>query len=141
MIAILKIEEDGHFHGGEPDKSWCAEITGLDPKYGLARSFVGALRDYKETHVSMRGRVYGIVSHYPLHEGHIYEVKRYRGKSSKRYVSREFVTVKDGEIVDLTAEEAMAKAIELEAAKPRVELPAAAPTPPKKTRARRARVA
>lgn len=141
MIAILKIEEDGHFHGGKPDKSWCAEITGLDPKYGLARIFVGALRDYKETHVSMAGRVYGIVSHYPLHEGRVYEVSRYRGKSSKRYVSREFVTVKDGEIVDLTAEEAMAMSVELERAKPRVELPAAMPAPTKKTRARRARSA
>lgn len=139
MIAILKIEEDGHFHGGEPDKSWCAEITGLDPKYGLGSSFVGALRDYKDTHVSMRGRIYGIVSHYPLHEGRVYEVSRYRGKSSKRYVSREFLTVKGGEIVDLTSEEAMARAIELEAAKPPVELPAVAATTKTRRRTTRAK--
>jgi hypothetical protein len=137
MIAILKVEEDGHFNGGKPDRSWCAEIVGLDPKYGFARSFVGALRDYKGAHASMAGRVYGIVSHYPLHDGRVYEVSRYRGRPSRRYVSREFITVNDGEIVTITSEEAMAKAIELERTKPSVGRPTSMPT--KKTRTRNVR--
>lgn len=139
MIAILQIEEDGHFNGGPPAMSWCAEVTGIDARYGFARSFVGALRDYKNSSASMAGRVYGIISNYPLHEGRVYEVSRYRGKPSKRHLAREFVTVKAAEIVSLTSEEAMAMAIELDAARSPVELPAAQPPPKIRRRTTRAK--
>lgn len=108
QVVILKIEEDGHLHGGPAPRPWCAEITGLDPKYGLARSFVKALRDYKDAHRAWSGNVYGVIAHFPLHEGKLYEVSRLRGRPSKRYVSREFIFVEGGEMREKTPDEALA---------------------------------
>lgn len=110
QVVILKIEEDGHLNGGPPPRPWCAEITGLDPKFGLARTFVKALRDYADAHRAWSGNVYGVVAHFPLHEGKLYEVSRLRGRPSKRHVSREFVFVENGAMVDRTADEALAYA-------------------------------
>lgn len=96
FFSILKIEIDGHFHGGEPVKPWVAEITGTDPKWGLARRFLDPMNDWRNAHKAWSGKVYGRVSHFPLREGHLYEVSCCRGKPSKRYVVREFVQVVDG---------------------------------------------
>lgn len=90
---MLKIEIDGHFHGGEPVKPWVAEITGLDPKWGLARRFLDAHNDWSQASSSMRGRIYGRVAHFALRDGRLYEVQRCTGNSSKRRVVREFLAV------------------------------------------------
>jgi hypothetical protein len=105
--SILKIEIDGHFHGGEPVKPWVAEITGPDPKFGLACQFIKAMNDCSEARQAWSGNIYGRVSHYPLRDGGLYEVQRCRGKSSKRHVVREFNRVTDGKRVTLTPEEAL----------------------------------
>lgn len=96
FFSILKIEIDGHFHGGEPVKPWVAEITGTDPKFGLARRFLRPMNDWKGAHKAWSGNIYGRVSHFPLRESHLYEVSCCRGNSSKRRVVREFVQVADG---------------------------------------------
>jgi hypothetical protein len=106
-ISILKIQIDGHFRGGEPVYPWVAEIVGPDPKYGLERNFIRAMTDWSKAHRSMRGNIYGRVSHFALREGGLYEVQQCRGKSSKQHVVREFVHVKDGEPVVITHEEAL----------------------------------
>lgn len=96
MLSILKIEIDGHFHGGEPVKPWVAEITGPDPKYGLARNFLKSMNDWSAAKKAWSGNIYGRVAHFALREGGLYEVQRCRGNSSKRHVVREFVRVIEG---------------------------------------------
>ena len=109
VIAMLKIEEDGHLHGGKAPRPWVAEIVGLDRKFGLAREFLRPLRDFAAASTSMAGRTYGVIAHFPLHEGRMYEVSRLRGKRKRREV-REFCAVSQGEIVSRTADEAAAYA-------------------------------
>lgn len=90
MIKMYRIEIDGHFHGGPPPKPWVAQIDGIDERFGLRRAFIKSLNDFRDAHVAWSGNTYGIVAHYPLHAGHLYEVSRCRGRASKRYVAREF---------------------------------------------------
>lgn len=95
-IHMLRIEIDGHFHGSpNVPKPWVARIDGIHPKYGLDRSFVQKLNDWKGAKRACSGNLYGVVSHFPLRAGNLYEVCRLRGKSSKRYVAREFLRVPD----------------------------------------------
>lgn len=108
-IKILRIEIDSHFHGSsDVPRPWVARIDGIDRKYGLARTFIDRLNDYREASRSMRGRLRGVVAAFPLRAGHLYEVSRLRGKSSKRHVAREFLRVDDGRLVELSASEALA---------------------------------
>jgi hypothetical protein len=109
-ILFLKIEIDGHFHGGEAPKPWVAHITGTSPKYGLAREFLKPMNDWKDAHKACSGNVYGVVSHFALREGNLYEVSRCRGRSSKRYVAREFGVVRGRKLVTVDAIEALALA-------------------------------
>lgn len=110
-IKVLRIEIDGHFHGsGDVPKPWVAQITGVDAKYGLARTFVDPLRDWRDAHRSCRGNVYGVVAAYPLRDGRLYEVSRLRGRASKRYVAREFLRVADGQLAEISATDALAEA-------------------------------
>lgn len=93
---MLKIEIDGHFHGSrDVPRPWVARICGPDPRYGLARDFVQPLNDWESAHRACSGNVYGVVAHFPLRDG-LYEMSRLRGRSSKRYVSREFLRIHDG---------------------------------------------
>jgi hypothetical protein len=92
MLYMLKIELDGHFHGGPPVRPWVARITGPDPKFGVRREFLDPLRDWRDAHSAMSGRLYGITCVWMLSEG-TYEVSRTRGRSSKRYVSRETISI------------------------------------------------
>lgn len=89
---MLKIEIDGHFHGGPPVRPWVARLTGADPKFGVRRDFVDPLRDWRDAHQAMSGRLYGITCVWMLSAG-VYEVSRTRGKPSKRYVSRETLAI------------------------------------------------
>jgi hypothetical protein len=111
-IKMLSIEIDGHFHGS-PDvpKPWVAQILGPCPKFGLQRKFVQNLNDWSDASVAMSGNVYGRVARFPLRSGHIYEVSRLRGRSSKRYVSREFLLVDGSEQTKLDAPEALARIV------------------------------
>jgi hypothetical protein len=110
VISILKIEIDGHFHGGEPVKPWVAEITGPDPKWGLARRFLEPMNDWSQAHAAWSGNVYGRVAHFHLRDGNVYEVQRCRGNSSRRRVVREFVAVERGKQSRIEPDEALARA-------------------------------
>lgn len=93
-MHILSIEIDGHFHGSsEVPKPWVAEIQGVCPKYGLQREFVRPMNDWAQASAAWSGNVYGRVARFPLRDGRVYEVSRLRGRSSKRYVAREFLAV------------------------------------------------
>lgn len=111
-ITMLSIEIDGHFHGSpEVPKPWVAEIQGPCPRFGLKRSFVQNLNDWKGAHVANSGNLYGVVARFPLRSGRLYEVSRLRGTSSRRYVSREFVALsEDGKRKRIDPEEALSRA-------------------------------
>lgn len=110
QLYILKIELDGHFHGS-PDvpRPWVAQITGADPKYGLARTFVDAKNDWSQASRARSGNIYGRVACFPLRDGNLYEVQRCRGSSSKRHVVREFLAIEGGKRVPLEPLEALAR--------------------------------
>lgn len=110
-LKILRIEIDGHFRGS-PDvpRPWVALITGVDRKYGLARTFVDRLNDYRTARRANSGNTYGVVAAFPLREGNLYEVSRLRGSSSKRHVAREFVLVESGRLAQMEPFEALARA-------------------------------
>lgn len=107
-LSILRIEVDGHHHGGPPLKPWVAEITGTCPRYGLAREFVRAMNDWRDARKAWSGNVYGKVATFPLREGRLYEIARARGRSSRRYLAREFYIVERGKRVRRTPDEALA---------------------------------
>jgi hypothetical protein len=71
------------------NKPWVAKITGLDPKYGLAREFVRGIRDYSGSN-SVGSR--GIETTFALEDG-IYEINIPR---SWKQTDREFIRVADG---------------------------------------------
>lgn len=108
QFYFLKIEVDGHFHGGPAPKPWAAKITGIDTKFGLRREFVDKMNDWKDAKKAWSGNVYGVVATFPLRTGCLYEVSRCRGRSSKRYVSREFGVVEGGKLRSLEPIEALA---------------------------------
>lgn len=91
FFRILKIEIDGHFHGGPPVRPWVAEIRGVDPKYGLQRTFLDPMTDWRDARRAWSGNVYGRVAHFALRQGRLYEVLRCKGKPSKRVAVREFL--------------------------------------------------
>lgn len=81
---------------GKPKKSyWVAQITGVDPKYKYARTFLRGKKDY--AHANRKGSR-GVYVYYLLESGNVYEVK----KSSKR---RFFCIVDDeGDIIEVDKE-------------------------------------
>lgn len=73
--------------GSRNYKSWVAEITGTDVKYGFKRGFINAREDE-----NIKGKFF------TLEEGHIYDVNcTQKGRS--------YVTVKSGKIVELSQNE------------------------------------
>lgn len=109
MIKILRIEIDGHFRGSrDVPKPWVAQIDGVDATYGLARTFVQQLRDYRGARRACSGNLYGVVAAFPLHEGRMYEVSRLRGRASKRHLAREFLLVDGGKRRQIDPIEALA---------------------------------
>ena len=110
MIHMLSIEIDGHFHGRRAPRPWVAEVVGTCPQYGLRREFVPALNDWEDARRACSGNLYGVVANFPLRDGRLYEVSRCRGRSSKRYVAREFVVPNGPQLVECTPDEALARA-------------------------------
>lgn len=108
-LKILRIEIDGHFRGSrDVPRPWVAQIDGPDSRYGLARTFVECLRDWRDARRANSGNLYGLVAAFPLHEGKLYEVSRLRGRPSKRHVAREFIRVVDGKMIEIKPTEALA---------------------------------
>lgn len=100
MIVMLKIEWDSTMRGcrGAP-RPWVARVT------DGGREFVQALNDWSTATVTGRGDVRGLTVTYPLRDGEVYEVSRPRGSRSRRYMSREFVGVANGQIKQLEPED------------------------------------
>jgi hypothetical protein len=85
--------------GSMGPSSWVAEITGLDPKYKFARTFLRGSTDYSESN-SVGSR--GVFRYFVLDEGHTYDVKSQETwKRSERY----YCTVREGKIVELNEDE------------------------------------
>lgn len=108
-LRTLRIEIDGHLRGSsDVPRPWVAEITGVDRRYGLARTFVDSLRDYAGAKRSWAGRLSGVVACYPLREGLTYEVSRLRGRASRRHLAREFIFVSGSGLQPVEPGEALA---------------------------------
>ena len=86
--------------GTAPARYFVAEITGTDEKFGYKRIFLPCNKDYRNSN-STGSR--GVVAHYLIDSGKIYDVKSPDSwRSSERY----FCTVDEcGDIVKLTKEE------------------------------------
>lgn len=88
-------------HQPSGGREWVAEITGRHPKYGLARNFLPVVaRNWSTT-----GKTGSTA--FELEEGKLYEV-------NAPYKGRSFVKVEDGQIREVSAEEAMRYVDELE---------------------------
>ncbi len=88
--------------GGMPPSGWAAEITGFDPKYKYARSFLKRKLDYSRAN-SKGSR--GVYAEYILESGKVYEVKE---QISWKKLQRYFCTVnQEGDIIVLTESEAI----------------------------------
>lgn len=108
-LYVLRIEIDGHWRGsGNVPKPWVARIDGQDPKYGLARTFVERMNDWRDARKAWSGNKYGVVATWVLREGALYEICRARGRTSKRYMAREFRWCENGKLHSRTAEETLA---------------------------------
>ena len=110
-LYLLHIEIDGHFHGSsEVPKPWVARIGGPCERYGLQREFVQPMNDWRHARRAWSGNTYGVRSTFALRDGNLYEVSRLRGRTSKRYVAREFVAISGGKRQPLDPDEALARA-------------------------------
>ena len=96
MATIIKVN-----HQPTGGKEWVAEITGRSQKYGLNREFLKVVaRNWSST-----GRTGSTA--FELEENKLYEV-------NEPYKGRSFVKVEDGQIREVSAEEAMRYVDELE---------------------------
>ncbi len=112
MIAVLLLEAIGDNHatlargvnqaarGAMPVRApWVAKVTGKDPKFGLSRQFLRARKDYAGGN-SIGSR--GVMLHYVLEDGFMYEVRQLTSWSSeRRYFARAIL----GKVVEITREE------------------------------------
>jgi hypothetical protein len=88
-MTIIKVN-----HQPTGGKEWVAEITGRSQKYGLNREFLKVVaRNWSST-----GRTGSTA--FELEENKLYEV-------NEPYKGRRFVTVREGQIQEVSPEEAM----------------------------------
>ena len=96
MATIIEVN-----HQPTGGKEWVAEITGRHPKFGLNREFQKVVaRNWSST-----GRTGSTA--FEIEEGKLYEI-------NEPYKGRRFVTVREGQIQEISAEEAMRIVDELE---------------------------
>lgn len=87
------------FMGKDPSRPWVARIDGLDPRYGLARTFVHGTRDYSRAN-SVGSR--GVWECFALEPG-LYEVfHRVSWHRARRYFIR---VTEDGSYHEISREE------------------------------------
>jgi hypothetical protein len=90
-------------HNGDRRQPWVAEVTGTDPRFGLRREFLRPRRDYRD---ASRTGERGVGCWWTLESGRLYQA-RYR-VTWDQWVTR-FVTVtQDGEVADVSEQEALA---------------------------------
>ena len=88
--------------GSKKYKSWVAEITGKDAKYGFARKFLN-INDRETAEVTLANGVYQI-----------------NGQGASDFYDKAYIIVKDGEVTEIEESEVMA-AIEAMSAPTEVE--------------------
>ena len=76
--------------GSKKYKSWVAEITGQDTKYGFARKFLN-IDDRETAEVTLANGVYQI-----------------NGQGASDFYDKAFIVVKDGEVTEIEEAEVMA---------------------------------
>lgn len=98
--GILKYGGLGGLLGYPKPHYWAAKITGRDPKYGYARSFLRPKIDYAKSN-SAGSR--GVFLWYIFESGEIYEVSSpVSWKRTRRYFC---MVTEDGDIVEIGKEE------------------------------------
>lgn len=111
VLYMLRIEIDGHFHGsGDVPKPWVARIDGPSPRFGLARTFIPVMNDWRDAKKAWSGNTYGVVATFPLRQGALYEASRLRGTSSRRHVAREFFWLENKKMRKMEPIDALATA-------------------------------
>jgi len=98
-------------HKADRRQPWAAEITGVHPRFGLAREFLPRKLDYRDANATGER---GVITWWTLESGRLYEV-RYR-VTWDRWVTRYLTVTGDGEIADLTGQESMTWASGISAA-------------------------
>lgn len=98
-------------HSGDRRLPWVAEITGTDPRFGLAREFLPRKLDCRDAN---RTGERGVTCWWTLESGRLYQV-RYRVTWSK-WVTRYVTVTQDGDITGITGQEALAWASGISAA-------------------------
>jgi hypothetical protein len=83
---------------------WVARITGLSPKFGMAREFVPVMRDHGQAHQAKSGRLSGVIATFALQVGWVCEVAEFDRQGR---LQRRFVRVEADGLIDITATEAM----------------------------------
>lgn len=107
-LFMLRIEIDGHFHGsGRVPRPWVARVDGPDEQYGLKREFVRPMNDWEKAHRAWSGNLYGVVATFAMRNGHLYEIQRLTGSSSRRHVTREFYWLDGGELTETEPADAL----------------------------------
>lgn len=103
MVRAVGAEEAlGTRSYGSHYRPWLAQVTGTDPRYGLARQFVRARIDYRGANSrATRGAWFW----WTLDEGLLYET-RYLSAWSRQ--EHRFLTASGGDVRDVTGEEALA---------------------------------
>jgi hypothetical protein len=88
-------------HSADRRLPWVAEITGTDPRYGLAREFLPRKLDCRDAN---RSGERGVTCWWTLESGRLYQA-RYRVAWNK-WVTRWLTVSEDGDIRDVGEEEA-----------------------------------
>ena len=96
MIQI-KLERIGDEVLGSP--CFCAEITGLHPKFKFERRFLKPNRDYSQAN---RTGSRGVYDYFNLDEGKIYDIK---SPQSWKSVDRYYCRIEGGRIVRMDEDE------------------------------------
>lgn len=82
---------------------WVAEITGTDPRYGLAREFLVPRRDYRD---ASRSGERGVRCWWTLESGRLYQARC--RVTWDRWVTRYLTVTPEGDIADVSEQEATA---------------------------------
>lgn len=81
-IATIKLYESNRY------RCWMAEVTGTDPKFGLAREFINPVE------------IKGNYKHYELKEGHYYNYLNDKKQHFVKVVNSEIIEMTNGEMAE-----------------------------------------
>lgn len=102
LHSVGRIPFEQRAHALSPRRPWVARIAGPCPRFGLARTFLTGLKDYRDAN-SHGSR--GVYLTFVLYPGAVHEVHELLTWHKER---RYYCHVVDGKIVELTAEQVAA---------------------------------